>query len=313
MDRKAKVAEVLKRARSVLIVSHEGPEADAVGSSLALTLALKSLSKEVFVYNRSKLPKVLRHLPCSELISTKLPNIIPDVLCVVDCSNLKRAGEEIEEIARKCMVLNIDHHITSSMFGDVNFVDWSSPATGVLVGELIEEMGVDITPEIATNVYAAIAKDTGFFLLPTTNVRTLKVAILALERGADLMKVCRVLRSTSLKRIKLIRDFLNTLEVNKGIAFAHVTKSMYRRHGASEEDSEDFVDVIRHIEGVKVAVFIRELEDGRVKASIRSEDVDISFLAREFPGGGHKNAVGCIFDKSSISNVKEILKSKIKV
>ncbi len=291
-DGKEPVVRALLSAESVVIASHEGPEPDAIGSSLALSIALERLGKKVWVYNKDGL-ECAKFLPGYEKLMNELPNFIPDIFCVVDCATLGRIGEEGEKFAVRTTIVNIDHHIKGEKFGTFNFIDPTAPACGVLIYEVIKSMGVDITPDIATNIYAAIAKDTMCFLLPTVDARTVKIAAELVEKGADLTKVMKTLKYTTLRKYRLLSEFLSRVKIEDGIAMSYLYKDDYVKFGAKDEDSDEFVDMIRNIEGVKAAIFIREKDGGVLKVSLRSEKhIDISEIARKYGGGGHRNAAG---------------------
>lgn len=313
---KRRIIEIFASCNSVVISCHMDPEADAVGSSISLGLALKNLGKKVHIYNKDGIPNALKNLPHSEMVSKSLPAETPDLFCVLDCSSLDRIGEEGKTFAKKVKkIINIDHHVTSQMFAHENFVDETAPSTGLLIFELLRDMKVEITPEIATNLYASFAKDTGCFILPVTDTRTLDAASFVLGKGADLSIVMKSLKYSPLKRIKLMQEFLRTVRVvtqDNGISIVlgHLKKGVYKKSKACEEDSEDFVELIRGVEGAPLAVFVRESQNQErtVKASIRSEkDIDLSEIAVKFNGGGHRNAVGCKFTGKSVREVEEIL------
>ena len=304
-DSREVVANVLMSAESIVIASHEGPEPDAIGSSVGLGLALESVGKRVWIYNKDKLESA-KFLPGYSKVKNHLPDFIPDIFCVVDCANLDRIGKVGKEFAVRTTIVNIDHHLGGDRFGTFNYVDPTAPACGVLVYEVIREMSINITPDIATNLYAAIAKDTMGFLLPTVTPRAMRVAADLVEKGADIYKVMRTLKYTPFRKYKLLSEFLSRVEVHDGVAMSYLRKEDYNKFGATEEDSDDFVDMIRFIEGVKAAIFVREKKPGLFKVSMRSDPhIDVSEIARKYGGGGHKNAAG--FNVEGNVDVKQIM------
>jgi len=289
------VAQALLEADSVVIASHEGPEPDAIGSSLALGLALEALRKRVFIYNKDGLESA-KFLPGYEKLKTYLPDFIPDIFCVVDCATLDRIGEEAKAFAIRTTIVNIDHHSKGENFGTFNYVDPSAPACGVLIYEVIKELKVKITPEIATNIYAAIAKDTMGFILPTVNSASLRVAAELVEAGADLLAVMKTLKYATLRKYKLLSFFLSRIEFEDHISTSYLLLEDFEKSGAKDEDADEFIDMIRGIDGVLAAIFVREKQPGLFKVSMRSQgDIDVADIARKYGGGGHKNAAGFNF------------------
>jgi Exopolyphosphatase-related proteins len=289
------VAQALLEADSVVIASHEGPEPDAIGSSLALGLALEALRKRVFIYNKDGLESA-KFLPGYEKLKTYLPDFIPDIFCVVDCATLDRIGEEAKAFAIRTTIVNIDHHSKGENFGTFNYVDPSAPACGVLIYEVIKELKVKITPEIATNIYAAIAKDTMGFILPTVNSASLRVAAELVEAGADLLAVMKTLKYATLRKYKLLSFFLSRIKFEDHISTSYLLLEDFEKSGAKDEDADEFIDMIRGIDGVLAAIFVREKQPGLFKVSMRSQgDIDVADIARKYGGGGHKNAAGFNF------------------
>ena len=313
------IAEILRGSKSVFVASHESPEADAIGSSLALGLALENMGKRVWIYNKDELG-MMKYLPCSEKVKRTLPDFTPDTACILDSSTIKRIGEEAQKFVSQkskegMKVLNIDHHSSCEKFGDVAFIDPTASATGVIVYELLEILGAKITPEIATNLYAALAKDTLFFLLPTVDSRTMNIAAKLVECGADTYRVMKALRFYPFRKMKLLGRLIQNLKVEDGVAVSFLTQKDFQECGAFETDSDDFADTIRTIEGVLACAFLRELQDGSVKVSLRSEgDIDVGKIALKFGGGGHKNAAGFISDgkiEDVMENIVQILKRMV--
>ncbi|MCS7213612.1 MAG: bifunctional oligoribonuclease/PAP phosphatase NrnA [Candidatus Calescibacterium sp.] len=283
---------ILLSAESVLIASHEGPEADAIGSSLALGLALENLGKKVWIYNKDGLESA-KYLPGYEKIRKDLPEFIPDIFCVVDCATLDRIGKKGAELAVRTTILNIDHHKSSELFGTFNLIIPDAPACGIIIYELLEKNGWKITKDIATNIYAAIAKDTMCFLLHTVDSKTLNIASKLVEYGAEVYRVMKSIRYSTERKFKLLSTFLSRIKIINGIATSYLYKEDYEKVSATKDDSEDFIDLIRSIDNVKGAIFVREDEKGLFKVSMRSDPhIDVGIIAREYGGGGHKNAAG---------------------
>jgi len=302
-----KLLSFLKEKEKFFIATHISPEADAIGSSLALSSALESLGKVTVIYDENPVPKVCRFLPAQEkFINIILPFITTDfALILLDCNTLKRAG--IEGLTFKYSVV-IDHHETEEDFGDIKWVVPEAAATGMMVFYLIKELGVNITRDMAINLYSAIAIDTGTFRYGNTTAEALRIAAKLIEAGASPAYISNNLYETwSQERFALLIMSLNTLEVRGNVAITFVTREMYRKTGAAPEDTEDFPAFTRVMKDVNVSAFFRELADNYWKVSLRSKgDINVALVASRFDGGGHKNAAGYVV-KSDLESAREFL------
>lgn len=300
----------LRENDNFFIATHISPEPDALGSSLALAMALESLGKKVTVYDRDIVPEFYRFLPKHERfvhstsrIQTSLSNLI-----LLDCNSPERAG--IEGMVFRSSTV-IDHHETEKDFGDIRWIVPNAAATGVLVFYLIRQLGTDITEDIALNLYSAIAIDTGTFRYSNTTAEVLRVAADLIDAGATPSYVSNSLYDTwSEKRFALLIASLNTLEIQNGVAFTHVTQAMYRKTETAPEDTENFANLPRTMKHVRVSAFFRQIGKAYWKASLRSKDtLNVAEIAVSFGGGGHKNAAGYTFKGTLDAAKKSLLKS----
>ncbi|OIP29663.1 MAG: DHH family phosphoesterase [Deltaproteobacteria bacterium CG12_big_fil_rev_8_21_14_0_65_43_10] len=290
----AKIVEEIKRNKAFLIASHINPEGDAIGSALALAISLKNIGKEVTVFNQDPIPRNLQFLPMSAEIIHEIDGSLSfDAAFVLDCGGLDRVGKEIEKIRK---IINIDHHITNSRFGDIRLVDSQSSSTAELIYAVLKDIPIEVTYEIALNIYTAILTDTGAFCNPNTTERAFHIASEMVRIGVNPSNVAeKIYQEMPVSRLKLLGLVLNTLEIlgNGRIASVVATLSMLKKTGATPELTEDIVTYPRSILGVKVAVLFREVSKNYYKVSFRSnKDVDVADIAREFSGGGHPNASG---------------------
>ena len=290
----AKIVEEIKRNKAFLIASHINPEGDAIGSALALAISLKNIGKEVTVFNQDPIPRNLQFLPMSAEIIHEIDGSLSfDAAFVLDCGGLDRVGKEIEKIRK---IINIDHHITNSRFGDIRLVDSQSSSTAELIYAVLKDIPIEVTYEIALNIYTAILTDTGAFCNPNTTERAFHIASEMVRIGVNPSSVAeKIYQEMPVSRLKLLGLVLNTLEIlgNGRIASVVATLSMLKKTGATPELTEDIVTYPRSILGVKVAVLFREVSKNYYKVSFRSnKDVDVADIAREFSGGGHPNASG---------------------
>ncbi len=288
-----KVLSAFRKEEGFLLAAHVSPDGDAIGSCLALCMALESFGKKALVYSRDPVPKQYRFLPGNERIVSDLEDLaaLDPVLVLLDCNGPGRAGLEHMTFRRSIVV---DHHETEGDFGDVRWIDPGAAAAGLMVYFLIKGLGAGITGDIAVNLYCAIAVDTGTFRYGNTSPEVLRACAELVGYGASPSLVSEALyESWEKKRFGLLIETLNTLEIRNGVAITYVTKEMFKKTGTKPEDTESFSDFPRRIGSVKISALFRELEGGQWKASLRSKgDVNVARVAEIFGGGGHKNAAG---------------------
>jgi phosphoesterase RecJ-like protein len=289
----ADLISFLKKEDHFFLATHINPEADALGSCLALSMALDTLGKETIVYDRDSVPEFCKFLPHHERVVHSTSNIThADMnLILLDCNTPERAG--IGGLNFKNAAV-IDHHRTEKDFGDIRWIVPGAAATGMMIFYLLKELKVKLTQEMAVNLYAAIAIDTGTFRFGNTTPDVLRVAAELADAGASPAFISNSLyEAWTEKRFRLLIMMLNTLEIRDGIAFVHVTREMFDKTGTGPEDTENFVGFPRMIKNIVMSAFFRETDDNEWKVSLRSKgDTDVSKIAYSFGGGGHKNAAG---------------------
>jgi phosphoesterase RecJ-like protein len=286
-----------------LVTSHENPDGDALGSLLATHLALRSLGKDsvMALVGPAPLPGEYRFLELPEKgLLRELPADHADrVLVAVDCAQESRmAGLELH--GRAGLTVNIDHHHDNTRFGDVNLVAPAASSTGELLADVLEALGVALTPDIAEALYTAIVTDTGRFQYQNTTPRTLRVAAELIEAGADAHKVFQgVYESVQFAKLKLLARALDRASVHEGgrVIVSFLVRTDFGDVGAVEPYSEGIIDFLRAVEGAEIAALIREppREGGPTrKVSLRAsiDEVDVSAIARKSGGGGHPQAAG---------------------
>ncbi len=302
-----KLISFLKSEEKYFIVTHINPDGDAIGSSLALSMALEMLGKETFLYVRDPIPEFYHYLPSYEMFTNSISSLVThhSSLILIDCNTPKRA--EIEGLSFKSSVV-IDHHETEEAFGDIQWIVPEASATGMMVFYLIKELGISITREMAINLYSAIAIDTGTFRYGNTTPEAFKIAADLVEAGASPAYISNRLYETwSKERFALFSMTLNTLEIRGAVAITYVTQEMYQKTGTGPGDTESFPSFPRIIKDVKVSAFFRELGVNSWKVSLRSKgDINVALIASQLGGGGHKNAAGFVI-KSDLGSAKETL------
>jgi phosphoesterase RecJ-like protein len=299
------IISIFNKGKVFLIASHINPDGDALGSSLALSSALESRGKKVYVYNKDHVPQFYKFMPGCKRVKTGLKNIISQnpVLVLLDCNSPERAA--LENYSFKKSVV-IDHHETESDYGDIRWVVPSAAATGLMVFCLIKAMGVALTNDISTNLYTAIAVDTGSFRYSNTSSEVLTASAELIEAGAKPAFISECLYERwERNRFDLLVRTLNNLEIINNVALMHITEDMFEKTGTLPEDTENFSNFPRMIKTVKIAAIFRDIGGGLWKASLRSKgDVNVAELAELYGGGGHKNAAG-YNTKGSLKSVKE--------
>lgn len=282
------------------IISHYRPDGDAIGSTLALGLALRGMGKQARLWNEDKTPSRYAFLEGIELIEPA-PEALPEeleVLFCVDTGEWKRIGDRSCELFRSVpLIVNIDHHATNTAYGHLNIVEGGTAACGYVLYRLFGQLGVELTPAIAAALYVAISTDTGSFQYASTTPDVMRAAAELLSHGVDVAEVNRRLyQEVPLSTLHVQREVLNQMVVEEEGLIAHYSLPAggRARMGVSLEDTKDLVDIIRVIRGVRAAVIFEDMEDGRIRVSLRSKDTRLSVaeVARLFGGGGHAMAAG---------------------
>lgn len=300
MDRRTKAEEIavaLKSAKRILILTHKNPDGDAIGSSLALAYGLETLGKEVENVNIDGVPEALTWLEGAYNVATSpSAEFCPDTLVLLDCNALDRTGFAPELFEKIPSRLVIDHHPGFEGTGWLALVDPGAAASGSLVYEVLGMLGADVSPSVAQDIYLALHTDTGGFRYTNTTAEAFHLAAKLVECGAVPAHVSvMLLERENAARMKLLGLALGTLEVTGGgrIALCHVDKAMFEETSTTDEHTEGFVNFPRSIDGVEVALMLKEKEKDLWRVTLRSKGlVDVSAIARKYGGGGHRNASG---------------------
>ncbi len=290
----------LENASSVLIGTHLNPDGDALGSALALAMYLERLGKDVEVLCHHPAPRNLRFLPGVGKVRQAPREEKADLAIMVDLESRDRLGDVREYILQTPRLIVIDHHVPHEEPGDFRIVDVGASATALIITRLLIELGAEITPDMATNLLTGIVTDTGSYRFRNTTPEALSLSAILLERGADLARVNEeIFQRKPLASTLLLGHMLDTmrLECDNRIAVGVLTKGDFERAMASDEDTEGFVNEMLSIDSVEIAAILREPKPGRIRCSLRSRaGHDVATVAREFGGGGHRNAAGCTLD-----------------
>jgi phosphoesterase RecJ-like protein len=293
------ILTVIREYERFAITTHLGPEADAIGSQLALQHMLRALGKETWAVLRDPVPETLRFLPGSDSIHSTLPvsRSEIDAWFVVDCGQLNRIGEiTLSLLQDHPLIVNIDHHSDNPRFGHVNWVKVTASTT-LLLYELARQLGVEITPELATCLYAGIVADTDSFRNANVSAEVLRVSAELLQHGAGAREISvQIYERRTLPEIKLLGHTLLGAQIADGIIWSSIPQEVFRRTDTGVNDTERLVEELRATDGIAVAVLFKEMPTGKIKVSLRAkrDEVDVSRVARTFGGGGHKQAAGCL-------------------
>lgn len=303
--------------KNCLIVAHEHPEGDAIGSTLALALLLEQEGKSVQVYNADPVPEVLRFLPGVDKISPEIPDINDfDTVFVLDCGDFERPGKAMSTtLAAHRNVINIDHHETNDRFGRLNIVLADASSTGEILFDIFNEAELEINEEVAQNLYTAIFTDVGGFQNAASSPKAFRSCAELVELSVDPPYIAdRVYNSFPLRRQKLLGLALSTirLDADDRIASMIISKEMLENTGTSPEDLEGFVDELRKVKGIEIALLLRENNEASIKTSMRSKgDLNVAVIAKEFGGGGHAGAAGCTIEEMSLDQARDFMIDRI--
>jgi phosphoesterase RecJ-like protein len=307
------IADAIRSNDRFLVVSHENPDGDALGSLLATHLALEQLGKdsEMLLAGDVPLPAEYGFMDLRDVRRGVPEDADGRVVVAVDCAKETRVGPAARMLENAHLVLDIDHHHDNTRFGDVNLVIGDASSTGEILRDVFRELDVELTADIAEPLYVALVTDTGRFQYSNTTPKALRLAAELVEAGADVKRVFRgVYESVQFAKLKLLARALERAEVDEGgrLVISVIRRDDFTDVGAEEPYSEGIVEHLRAIEGSDVVALIREppRDDGpNVRVSLRSshDEIDVSAIARKAGGGGHRQAAGF----SSELSVEEVV------
>ena len=310
------VADAFRSNDRFLLVTHENPDGDALGSLLATKLALDQLGKDsvMYLYGDAPLPKEYGFMELSGIRREPPPDAAGRVLVAVDCANETRMGPDLTLLDDAPLSLDIDHHHDNSRFGDVNLVVGDASSTGEVLRDVFAELGVELTPEIAEALYIAVVTDTGRFQYGNTTPKAMRLAAELVEAGADVHRVFQgVYESVEFAKLKLLGRALERAQVYEGgrLVVSYLLRTDFTDLNVAEAFSEGIIDYLRAVEGAEMAALIREpprREGPPRRISLRSsnDELDVSAIARKSGGGGHRQAAGFSSD-ASVEEITEFI------
>ena len=309
------IIQQFNSSNKILVVCHANPDGDAIGSLIALGLALETLNKKITLYCESPIPAVYRFLPAVHRVVKKIGRLNFDAAVILDCGDLSRVGKAVSFVKQIPVIVNIDHHVTNTGFGHLQLIDTSACATAEIVYRLIKQMGLSFDKPIATSIYTGILADTGSFRFSNTNKAAFAICQEMVELGVDPHNIAQHVYGTySLSRIKLLNLALDSIELSKNgkLSIMTLTKDMFDETHTQSEDVDGLINYAKRIEDVEVAALIQEQHNGKKRSktpnrfhvSLRSDGaVDVAAIASLFGGGGHSSAAGFSIE-STLSNIK---------
>jgi phosphoesterase RecJ-like protein len=313
------VADALRTRDRFLVVTHENPDGDALGSMLGLTVGLRSLGKDVVMYlaGDAPLPAEYLFLELADLQRTLPADLDERVVVAVDCASERRIGPDTAPLERSSLVVNVDHHHDNTRFGAVNLVVADASSTVEIVRDVLALLGVPLTPEIAEPLYVGLVTDTGRFQYTNTTPKALRLAAELVEAGADVHGIFRqVYETVQFAKLKLLARALERAELYEGgrLVISSLLREDFGAVGAEEAYSEGIIDYLRAVEGAEMVALIREppRDDGPARRiSVRSsrDEIDVSAIARAMGGGGHRQAAG-FSSEASVAEITDFLREQ---
>jgi len=306
-----KVIKAIKAGKDIIVASHINPDGDALGSAIALAIALEGAGKKVTVYNRDGVPDTYSFLPGSEIVKTSLAELTADTIILVDCNNLTRAGLQDCGSCKTSVV--IDHHDTDGDFGDAKWIEPETPATGMMILKLVRALNIPLTRDMAQNLYVAIALDTGTFRYANTTAEALRAGAELTEAGADPCYVAdRLYSNWTSNRFSLFRKVMGSLDTEGSMCFMMISLSMIKETSTTHGDTENFVNFPLLMDSIRASVLLKEIEKGKWKVSMRSKgNMNVALIAEKYSGGGHRNAAGCTIE-GRYEDIKKSLTKELK-
>ena len=308
----SRVAEALRGHERFLLVTHENPDGDALGSIVGLTHALEGLGKDIVMYlgGDTDPPEEYAFLELDG-VRRELPSDARErVLVALDCANVQRMSAAAALIGEVPLSLDIDHHHDNTAFGEINLLVADASSTGEIVRDILRELDVDLTPAIAEALYVALVMDTGRFQYANTTPKAFRLAAELVEAGVDVHRVFQgIFESVEFAKLKLLARALERAEIFDGgrLVISYLVRTDFQELGVGEEYAEGIIDYLRAVDGTDMAAVIREPPeppDAKRRVSMRasSDELDVSAIARQRGGGGHRQAAGF----SSAESVEEI-------
>lgn len=292
------ILERISESSEILILSHDRPDGDAIGSTMAFGLILESIGKTVRMMNFNEVPESLSFLPKVERMERPSEKFSGDLVIALDAAERDRIHETVwQQVEESVPLIVIDHHISNGGYGDLCLVDSQSPATGQILYQFFEYAGWTVEKDVASHLYAAISTDTGSFRYPSTTAETMRIGGELIRCGVDVGTINQDLyENQPRRRVEVLRRLLENMQYDFSDQCVSVSLplDLTRRLKLQPGDTEGVIDILRSVDTVIIAVFFEELEGGKIRVSSRSksEQFGVGEICARFGGGGHTLAAG---------------------
>ena len=313
------IVDKIKLFQKIAITFHTSPDGDSIGSALALLIGLRKLNKDVYIVSKEVIPQTFMFLPYSNEINGETIEPLVDTECVIvlDCGDFKRINANLHMNNKSFELINMDHHLSNDLYGDLNFVDTSASSVGEIVFEVLRLLHVELDKEIGACLYTSLLTDTGSFRHTNTTAVTHGIAGELINTGIDFSNIHRLIfGNKKFQKIKLYGEVISnmTSELNSKVCVMYISKSMLEKYKTVSSDTSDVISFGSSIDTVEVAIFIKEVDNG-VKVSLRSKSlINVNKVAQVFNGGGHIRAAG-FFTEANFDDTKvkllEILEKEL--
>ena len=296
-----KIEDAIKKAQQILVITHVGPDGDALGSLTAVGQALVQSNKNVTLVCDNRVPKRFDYLPMADdVLLAPYEDVAYDLLIAVDCGDEQRMGKAFSQLPEPHpFIINIDHHITNTEFGDINLVNSTATSTTEILFPLFNQLNVNITEEIALSLLTGLVTDTLGFRTVGVTPKTMKVASALMDAGADLSLVTmQALNLKPLSTVKIWQSGLNNMHIEKeGVIWTSITNEERERSGYTNASTGGLVNFLADVQQATMSAVLLETEDGSVRVGFRCRPpFNVSELAMNLGGGGHPLASGCLVD-----------------
>ena len=291
--------QAIQEANRIVMFTHVGPDGDALGSLTAMGQMLSAQDKQITMVVDSLIPPRFAYMPLIEEVQAKLDrNAVFDLIITLDCGDELRPGKPFKQLKNKPPIINIDHHITNTNFGNINWVNPKATSTAEMLYDLFVALDVNLTPDIATSLLTGLVTDTLGFRTPNVTANTLKISGALMEAGAELALITmQTLNLQPLSTARLWRVGLNHMKLEDGLMWSAISSEERARAGHRSDSSSGLVNFLADVDRAAVGVVLLEMDDGTIRVGFRCQPpYDVSGLARELGGGGHPQASGCTLE-----------------
>lgn len=304
--------DVINKSEDICLLAHKHPDGDSIGSILAVNEFLKSLNINVDIYIDGKIPYNYKEFISKDIIKFEYDGSAYDTAIILDCGDALRLGKFSSILENVTDTVCIDHHVTNTHFARINIVDDKLSSTGELLYNIFTEANIEITKEMAKYIYICMITDTGKFTYSNTSSNTYRIAGELIDKGIDISYINNQLYNN--KPIKIVNSFIEIISniefyYHNKLGIAKITRSTIEHNNIDMDDVDGIVEFIREVNEVEVSCVLKEINDKKIKISLRSKnDIDVAEISQRYGGGGHKKAAGFIINKEINDSKQEIIK-----